>query len=667
MPKLKPTSFDYLVMALNPALVIALVGSLVFFLIEVFYEGEFQLRLCFIMGCFSMGTVGITRIAIEFDAARASLYGLALSAAMLFVAPRFAQINILLLILLLAVIWYSAHRLTWDCTLIDEEQDASGEGLLQHIGLDEAPLERSESALPKQPLWKKLFAPDKSKHAPGLTVVYFSLAALPIFGILQGFIPTSDVEARGRAFLSLIAYMGAGLGLLLTTSLLGLRRYLRQRQVEMPADMTATWLAVGGGLIAIVLVIASILPRSTREFQLGKTPITFTSTDLTARRGGWGNEGAKGDQQGKAQNPNEQNPNGQQGDSKENNQQGQPQGEAKNGNQGQGDSKSADQKQGQNGDPQSGKSNDPSNRSGDQKQGESKPSESQNDPNRDQEGNQGSKQNQNQGNDSKEGKQGQRQEEREPNQRNGNQAENRQSGENQKEGEQSREQQDGRQNDPARNQGQRNGASAAQQRPQPAQPNFKMSFDPTATIPFLGWLLKVLIVAAIVVVLLYCAIRYRKEFLAAIRQLLTELANFWRSLFWGKHVEGVAMDAAPVVQHRRFSEIANPFRRGGAGQSPRELVQTTFIAMEAWARDHGYPRDKDETAFEFAESLSLRVTDLAKESKWLADCYSRAAYSSEEVSTQVQSSLAAIWQRMEQLHGRIPPPAPIPPPMPGSV
>ena len=32
---------------------------------------------------------------------------------------------------------------------------------------------------------------------------------------------------------------GNGLALLLTTSFLGLRRYLRQRQLEMPADMAA--------------------------------------------------------------------------------------------------------------------------------------------------------------------------------------------------------------------------------------------------------------------------------------------------------------------------------------------------------------------------------------------------------------------------------------------
>jgi hypothetical protein len=640
MAKLRPTSFDYLVMAINPALVIALVGSLVFFLIEVFYEGEFQTRLCFIMGCFTLGTVGITRIAIELDAARASLYGLALSGAMLLVAPRFAEINILLLIVLLTVIWYSAHRLTWDCTLIDEEQDASGEGLLQRIGLDAAPSEANraveESVAPKRPFWRRLFAPDKSKHAPGLTVVYFSLAALPIFGILQGFIPSSDVEARRRAFLSLIAYVGAGLGLLLTTSLLGLRRYLRQRQVEMPVDMTAAWLAVGGGLIAIVLVFATVLPRSAREFQLGKSPITFTSAEQIARKGGWGNEGAKGDAKGQGQNEKEQDPKGEPGD--------QQQGAPKDGKQGKGDAKNGQPQQGQGGDQQKRNGNEPNQNAGDDKK-----SDSRNDP--------GKKPGDQQQSDRDPEDQRKPESEEERKEREGKQNEREQNGQKPKQGQPNRNEQQGQLRE-ARQDG---GNAPTQQRPPPAPSNFKLNFDPTAAVPFLGWLVKVLVFASIAIVLIYCAIRYRHEFLAAFRQLLTELANFWRSLFGGKRAKSEAQLAAPVEQHRRFSELANPFRRGGSNQNPRELVQTTFAAMEAWARDHGYPREKEQTAFEFAEALSMRVGDLAKESKWLADCYSRAAYSSEDVSNQAVTSLATVWQRMEQLYGRIPPPAPIPP------
>lgn len=640
MAKLKPTSFDYLVMALNPALVMVLVGSLVYFLIEVSYEGEFQTRLCFIMSCFVLATVGITRIAIELDAARASMYGLVLSGAMLFVAPRFAAVPIPLLILLLAVIWYSAHRLTWDCTLIDEDQDASGEGLLQRIGLDAAPSEAGrETDGPKLPLWKRIFAPDKSKHAPGLTVVYFSLAALPVFGILQGFIPIGDTEGRARAFFYLIAYVGAGLGLLLTTSLLGLRRYLRQRQVEMPADMTATWLAVGATLIGIVLLLSTILPRSAHELQLGKSPITFTSVDQNAQRGGWGKEGAKGDQQqGQGENEQEQNPNGDPG--KQEKEGGKPDPNAKKGKQGEGDSKDEDPKQGKGEDQGQGQGNDPNQNSKSDDKSDDVKEESRNDPNR--------KPNEKQSD-----------EQKDPNQKDKPQQgeQKNQQGKQQDRQAQNQPEQNQKQGQP-RDQNPQQDANGARQQPNSTPPPMKMNFDPSATMPFLSWLLKVLVISAIVIVLIYCVIRYWRQFLAGIRQLLAELANFWRSLFGGKNSTGNLTEEIAVVHHRRFSEIANPFRRGGGNQDPRMLVQQTFAALEAWARDQGYPREKEQTAFEFADALSLQFGDLAKESKWLADCYSRAAYSSEEVSVQVQSSLATVWQKLEQLYGRIPPPAP---------
>ena len=38
---------------------------------------------------------------------------------------------------LMGIIWWCAHRLTWDCSHIDEEAEVTGEGLLQASGLEE--------------------------------------------------------------------------------------------------------------------------------------------------------------------------------------------------------------------------------------------------------------------------------------------------------------------------------------------------------------------------------------------------------------------------------------------------------------------------------------------------------------------------------------------------
>ena len=43
---------DYVVIAVSPALIMTLVGSLVFFLLAVFYQGEYSERLYWVMACF---------------------------------------------------------------------------------------------------------------------------------------------------------------------------------------------------------------------------------------------------------------------------------------------------------------------------------------------------------------------------------------------------------------------------------------------------------------------------------------------------------------------------------------------------------------------------------------------------------------------------------------
>ena len=55
--KPRPTLADYMIIAISPALIMALVGSLVFFLIELFYQGQYQSRLQWVFACFVMAAV----------------------------------------------------------------------------------------------------------------------------------------------------------------------------------------------------------------------------------------------------------------------------------------------------------------------------------------------------------------------------------------------------------------------------------------------------------------------------------------------------------------------------------------------------------------------------------------------------------------------------------
>jgi hypothetical protein len=244
MSKPRQTVADYMVIALSPVLIMALVGSLCFFLIEVFYRGQMIGGVCWVMAWFVIGIVLVSRIAIETSTEHAMVFGLGLAAATSLYMYR-TQPSSPLGMLLLAVVWFCAHKLVWDCTLIDDDQDSSGRGLLQKADAPEPKTVRKGSA----------------PHSPGRWVVYFSLAALPLFGVGQMLLPGDAAAARRIGFGLLAIYLAAALGLLVTTSFLGLRRYLRQRHLTMPPAIAVAWLKFGAGVACILLIGAVFLPR----------------------------------------------------------------------------------------------------------------------------------------------------------------------------------------------------------------------------------------------------------------------------------------------------------------------------------------------------------------------------------------------------------------------
>src|SRR5216110_2094750 len=76
-----PSVADYVVTGIGPALIMLMVGSLVFFLVEVLYAGKYSDRLLYTMFFFVFGAVLVARISIQQDANRARLYGLGLGIA----------------------------------------------------------------------------------------------------------------------------------------------------------------------------------------------------------------------------------------------------------------------------------------------------------------------------------------------------------------------------------------------------------------------------------------------------------------------------------------------------------------------------------------------------------------------------------------------------------
>ncbi|MGH7950300.1 MAG: hypothetical protein ACREFE_00040 [Limisphaerales bacterium] len=260
--KPRKTLIDYMVVSISPALIILMVGSLCFFLVEVFYRGEAVGSVRWVLFWFVIAVVLVSRIGIEQGVGYATGYGLALAAAtwlyLSHIHPAY-----LLGALTLGIVWWFAHKLTWDCTLIDDADDSSGSGLLQMVWKRKPVIKLETSIqLPKLET-DKAFRKSKSAavHPPGVWLIYFSLAALPLFGIGQTLLPAGDVRAHRICFEYLFIYLSAALGLLLTTSFLGLRRYLRQRYLPMPGSIAVGWLKFGAGAALIVLSLALLLPR----------------------------------------------------------------------------------------------------------------------------------------------------------------------------------------------------------------------------------------------------------------------------------------------------------------------------------------------------------------------------------------------------------------------
>src|ERR1051325_1036499 len=125
MQKPSKTLADYIVVAISPLLVMLLVGSLAFFLIQVFFPGPMIHGIRWLMFWFVLAIVLVSRIGIEHGKAHARFYGMALAAATwLYLA--YMHGTVVLGAILLAITWWCAHQLTVDCTLISEDEDASG-------------------------------------------------------------------------------------------------------------------------------------------------------------------------------------------------------------------------------------------------------------------------------------------------------------------------------------------------------------------------------------------------------------------------------------------------------------------------------------------------------------------------------------------------------------
>jgi hypothetical protein len=648
MARLRPTLIDYVVIAINPALIMVLIGSLVYFLLDMFYQGQYPERLHYCLTLFIFAAVLVSRISMAEGWDRAVMFGFVLTVAILLAMHRFvryegtqvAVIGLLINCGLIALAWWCAAKLTWDCTLIDESQDASGEGLLQTVGLDSADNEARESAkdadsgkekssgksrsaqtespadsiLPPESgsiagksWWQRFVERRRRPHAPGVWVVYFSLAALPMFGLGQAFIPTSNTGSRRYAFVLLCVYVASALGLLLTTSFLSLRRYLRQRRLEMPAPMVGAWLTTGVALIICLLLLTALLPRPNAEYAISQLPIAVTSEQHDSSRYAAGKEGVKDEN---AKSASGDHTGGKDQDSQSDNSPNQNgSAEGKNPQSDGGKSKSEESKSGGS---DSGKAGSGESKSGNSKAGDSKSGESKSDS---------AKSGESKSDDSKsDGKK--------PSVPNSGGSKPDKSADQSKGGSRGS---GGQSNAPAPKSFEPPGA--------PPTPNLGIAFRTAAD------LLKWAFYAAVAGLILWWLIFHWRTLLDWLQALLNGWRELWQILF-GR--QKAADDAARAETPRKsFAEYPDPFAGGLAGRwSPVELVRYSFEAFEAWARDHDWPREPDQTVYEFAGRIAAHVEPLATPARTLAELYSWAAYSPRTLPASSVEHIRGFWQAL---------------------
>ncbi|HBE69729.1 MAG TPA: hypothetical protein DDW52_16405 [Planctomycetaceae bacterium] len=608
--KHQPTSVDYVVVAVVPALIICMICCLLYFLVIAFYSGNFDTRLMYLLSLFTLAAVLIARIAAEEGRGYASVFSVPL--ALVSYAGMCIYVRIdgplqsiawLINALLLGIAWFLADRITLDCTVVEERQRGSRHGLLQSMGFS-----RSDSALVSAPKIKREQKKKKSKklHNPGLWVVYFAWLAIPLFGFGQLFM-TAD---GWTPFLCLIGYLGCSFCLLGATSLLATRRYVRQKGAEMPVEVTAKWFPWVLGAVAGILIVAILFPLPGRNFGLVQLP-EWASNDQENSRFGWGNEGAQeGDQDGPAA----------QDDSSDAPPRGSPEKDGKGNPQASDDSDSDSNAASDSGEKSS------SGRSEDQDQSSAQ--------------DRSRKQNEAQQENARS----------EPQQR--QRAEN-----GRRDGQSESEQSEDRRQDGSRDTNEQEQAANEQRAESSDQENTKRDPDSgqqPQSDSGQSWFsdfdlnLGETIKWVTIVILLLIVVGYLILHPGELRAFIEAIKKFFATLFGRKRQQikpkPKRLPSLEVPQ-QAFRDYPNPFE-SGTGWTPERIVAHTYHALKAWAREHGQGVDDETTPDELASRLLLVNESIGQNSRALAMMVNRLLFSGWRPKNEDVKQLRSLWQSM---------------------
>ena len=662
---------DYAAIAVAPVLIFILISSLANFFMLILYRGQYSFRVAYVLLLYTMGAVAVARIAIEQDRNYSLTYLAALGMAAFAVMARFIPGGAIFCAMILAAIAYLADRIVHDCTLIDDNLDASGQGLIDfgHDVLEKETRNVKHTQEPDDD--STVDIRKKNGHQPGRTVLYLAFGALPLFGIGQ-FLMRGDMTTWGTAQKYLALYLFSSLSLLVTTSFLGLRRYLRQRQVDMPHDVTVAWIAGGLVSIGLILGLAYLAPMPGQTLASIEMPEFFKSADdLSASRAGWGNEGAnqskpqdkkiadeksksesdsnlskKGAPPGKAdggdskKGPTSQQDGGKKSggskkpEAKNNGQQNQKPNQSgpkqKNSSQSQG--KQSQAKSNQSSSRKDGQRNAPKDQGKANQAGEKKNSDNEN-----REKNRDSNSNNNQERSKQQNQQAEKQEnsssnqsESDPSAKEPNQ-EQQQSSQEQKEQEQKQ-----KQDREAKNQE----ADSTSRPPEPKSAqdsSSSLSNSIGSLFSALGAIIKPLMFIALAAVVAVYVYLHRDALLEWWNQLWNRDSPTQESF------NPIDSPSETDQSARTFASFSNPI---GRERDPRRVIVITFQAFEAWMREQGWKREPDETPSEFLRRTQSEIPNAAPSVGRIIDAYNRVVYGRGATTKEELAAADRLWQTM---------------------
>lgn len=257
-----PLDFDLLTDVVLPLLLFVMVGSLLFFIVDVhsaLANGPTRL-LRWVFFCFTLAVVGIARIKARDGSWSATPFALGLTGAMGLFGWMYSfgggalgggyggenpVRSVMLLYATIAFVWWSANYIVASTTLSPDD-----------VAVDEREALTSDA-------WEAQGARAEAVRCrphPGRAVIVLSAVAVAIFGLGHREL-AGNPQFAGHAFWCMVVYSLTALAVLSLTALSGLQLYARSRGTRLPASVPAVWLALAGPLVAGIVAAALVSPR----------------------------------------------------------------------------------------------------------------------------------------------------------------------------------------------------------------------------------------------------------------------------------------------------------------------------------------------------------------------------------------------------------------------